>query len=341
MSLQGLIAYMDRGKEHRQKSENTAIYPILEPKILSPFMRLCSYQLSFLFIIVFCLSVPKKSIAQSSIWDNPKNAKDKAGKTAGKATSSVKKWKDHLQRWGLDSNYNHSLSVAGKLNTNGWSVGLLYQKPAGTPWERRRGKHAGQSTYFSLFFSEIKHEKQVKQQKDNTSFPELGASLPYVYGKINNLYLLQLGVGKEQLLLPGVLDGNLSVSFRYGGGFSLAMLKPYYLNLMYITFTPQQVVTLKEERYSEDNAELFLDKNKIFGGSKWTKGLDEIRYVPGLFIEGAFVLEAAKHKSFVQLVTFGGQFSAYTKSLPVMADRKAYPYSGCLYVGLSLGQRWK
>jgi len=325
-------------REHRQKCKNITTYPILGQDFHF-FMQYfsCKLSLAASFIIILFLTHP--SAAQTSIWDNPKNLQVQAAHTAGKTTSTLKKWKDHLQRWGLDSNYHHSLALAGKLNTNGWSVGLIYQQPVGTDWERRRGKHAGQSKYFSLCFSEVKHEKQVKQQKENTAFPALGASLPFVYGKINNLYLLQLGYGRQQLLLPGVLDGNLSVSLRYGGGFSLAMLKPYYLNLMYITYNPGQVVTLKEDRYSEDN-EVFLNKDRIFGGSKWTRGLDEIRYVPGLFVEGAFLLEASKHKSFVQTVTLGGQFAVYTKDLPIMADRKAYPYTACLYIGLGLGKRW-
>ena len=110
---------------------------------------------------------------------------------------------------------------------------------------------------------------------------------------------------------------------------------------MFITYTPNTVVTLKEERYSVENKDLLLQRDKIFGGSKWSNGLDEIRYIPGTFIEGAFVLMPSKNKTFVQTVTLGGQFSVYTKSLPVMADRKAYPYVGCLYVGLGLGKRWR
>ena len=56
-------------------------------------------------------------------------------------------------------------------------------------------------------------------------YPQFGNALPFVYGKINNLYTLQVGFGNEKLLLPAVVDGNLSVSFRYSLGIGLAMLK--------------------------------------------------------------------------------------------------------------------
>jgi hypothetical protein len=69
-----------------------------------------------------------------------------------------------------------------------------------------------------------------------------------VFGKINNLYTLQIGCSKEQLLLPGVVEGNLSVSFRYGGGFCLALLKPYYLKVVKTDYTqPEPVSELIEQ----------------------------------------------------------------------------------------------
>jgi hypothetical protein len=275
------------------------------------------------------------------VWEAPQNVAKGTEKQMGKATSTFKKWKNHLQDWGLDTSYNHSLSLSGRLNTNGWSLGLIYQVPVGDEYDRRKGKHAGQFKFWQLNFSEVKHEKQVKQQKENTTYPEFGQSAPFVYGKINNLYLLQLGYGREQLILPGVLEGNISVSFRYSAGFSLAMLKPYYLKLLHTTVDTNLKVTIEEEKYSDQNAELFLNRDRIFGGSKWGKGVGETNYVPGAYIEGAFAIVPSKNKTFIQVVTLGGQLSAYAKSLPVMAERKADPYMGALFVGLSLGKRWR
>jgi hypothetical protein len=142
-------------------------------------MKLSAAARSLSAVAFLSLSFAPTSIAQKTVWNNSKRLSQKASKTVG----TLKQWKKHLQEWGLDSNYHHSLSLAGKLNTNGWSLGLIYQQPVGTDYERRKGKHAGQSKYWSLSFSEVKHEKQVKQQKDNT-YPELGSSSPFVYGKI-------------------------------------------------------------------------------------------------------------------------------------------------------------
>jgi len=268
--------------------------------------------------------------AQNNIWDSPKKAAKKANEKIGKEKGKIKKWKEHLQQWGLDSNYRQQVSLGGKLNTNGWSGLAYYQKRVS----------ATRAHFFQLSFSEIKHEKQVKQQGTNKAFPQLGNATPFVFGKINNLYTLQLGHGREMLLLPGVLEGNISVSLRLQAGFSLAMLKPYYIKLVYADLA-NNTAYLREEKYTAQNSDKFLTQPDILGASKWSKGLGEITYVPGGYAEAAIVLEPQKSKTFIQSITLGTQFALYAKSLPVMAERKAYPYQGSLYVGLALGKRWK
>ncbi|GAB3910499.1 hypothetical protein [Mucilaginibacter boryungensis] len=254
------------------------------------------------------------------------------GKSTAGFKNKLKNYKQHLQEWGLDPNFNKELLLGGKVNTDGWSSSIYYLKK----------KDKLTKGLWQLHFSEIKHEKQIKQQGTNKAFPQLGNAGPYIFGKINNLYTLQLGYGREKLLLPDVLEGNISVSFRYSGGFSLAMLKPYYLKLIYIDYAqPNNPATLKEEKYSTANSDHFLNNGDVLAASKWSKGLDEIQYIPGLFAEACFVITPSKSKSFIQVVTLGANIAYYSKELPIMADQKAYPYQASLFAGLGLGKRWK
>lgn len=269
------------------------------------------------------------SHAQNSVWDNSK------ANTKGALKSNKSKWKsykEHLQQWGLDPNYNHELLVGGKVNTDGWSGSAYYLK--------RKGKQS--NSLWQVHFSEIKHEKQIKQQGTNKAFPQLGNAGPYIFGKINNLYTLQLGYGREKLLLPDVLEGNISVSFRYSGGLSLAMLKPYYLKLIYVDYTqPNDPATLKEEKYSSSNSDHFLNSGDVLAASKWSKGLNEIQCVPGLFAEGCFAITPSKSMSFIQMVTLGANVAYYAKQLPILAEQKAQPWQASLFAGLAIGKRWK
>lgn len=308
-----------------------------------------SQRFSFRFLrfalLSFCvllLSIASSTAQHTNtIWEAPAKTGSALSEKAGKKISALKKWKDHLQKWGLDTGYHHAVFAEARLNTNGWSGGIFYQKPVGDEYDRKKGRHSGQSQFYRLSFSEVKHEKEVKQQRENTRYPELGNGSPFIYGKINNLYLLQLGYGREQLLLPGILQGNISLSFRYNAGLSLALLKPYYVRLLYVDYasSPERAWS-QEERYTDGNKDIFLNRDRVLGTGKWSKGLEGINYIPGAYLEGAFAIMPAKGKAFVQLITIGGQVSVYSQNLRIMADQKAYPFLASFHVGLAVGKRW-
>lgn len=269
--------------------------------------------------------------AQNSVWSKAGTAKQDAAKKAAKATTKAKDFKKHLQNWGLDTGYHKAFLVGGKLNTDGWSGSMYFVKR----------KSYSTSRLWQLNFSEVKHEKQIKQQGVNKSYPQLGNPTPYVFGKLNNLYTLQIGYGREKLLLPGVMEDNISVSMRYSLGFSLAMLKPYYLKLEEIDYsTTPETVHIKEADYSKADSSLFLNPNRIFGASTWSKSLNKIDYIPGGFVDIAVVLTPSRNKNFVQVITLGCNASAYYKELPLMQAQQAYPWEVCLYAGLGIGKRW-
>jgi hypothetical protein len=293
-------------------------------------MALSFFTRSSILLLLAASTCFEPATAQKSIWDTPGKASRGANEKIGKEKGKIKKWKEHLQQWGLDSNYKQQISLGAKLNTDGWTGLIYYQKRISST----------RAHFFLLSFSEIKHEKQIKQQGTNKTFPELGNASPFVFGKINNLYTLQVGHGREMLLLPGVLEGNLSVSLRLQAGFSLAMLKPYYIKLIYAD-VGNNTAYMQEEKYTVQNSDKFLTQDAILGASKWSKGLDAITYVPGGYCDAAIAIEPQKNKLFVQIITIGTQFALYTKSLPIMAERKAFPYAGSFYVGLTLGKRWK
>ncbi len=150
---------------------------------------------------------------------------------------------------------------------------------------------------------------------------------------------MQLGYGREQMIFPALLDGNLSVSLRYAAGPALALLKPVYLNLIYVEYNPDQLVHVQTEKYSSANADHFLDPSFIQGGYKWSKGIGEMKYIPGLFAELTFAIEPEKPKSFVKTITIGGNAAFYSSKIEIMAERKSYPYQVNFFVGLALGKR--
>ncbi|WP_118976533.1 hypothetical protein [Taibaiella koreensis] len=280
-----------------------------------------------LFLLTLCAF---KGRAQQ-VWEGGKEKLEEVKEKGQKKVSQLKRWQQHVRDWGLDPDFNYALSLSGRLNTNGWSGGLCYL----------RQKSAGKKVLWQLHFSEIKHEKEARQQQTRNLYPGLGPARSYIFGKINNAYTLQLGYGREQMLFPALLDGNLSVSLRYVAGPAIALLKPYYLDLIYVDYNPEPQAHIQTERYSSGNSDHFLQPGFIQGSSQWSKGLGEIKYVPGLFAELAFAIEPEKPKAFVKTILIGGNAAFYTSSIGIMAERKAYPYQASFFVGLMLGKRWR
>src|SRR5690606_25898276 len=134
-----------------------------------------------ILFLVLCTFFSTMSYAQNGIWNDTKKKGKQAKGRLDNNVSRVKKLKDHITKWGLENDYTHHLALGGRLNTNGWTGGVYYLKK----------EKPGLAQVFSLTFSEIKHEKQIKQQREN-AYPELGNATPFVFGKVNNLYTLQL-----------------------------------------------------------------------------------------------------------------------------------------------------
>lgn len=277
-----------------------------------------------------CFILSTNCLGQSSAWQNGAAKLNEAKEKGLRNVTKLRSWKKHISEWGIDSNYRHSLSIGLRLNTNGWSAGLSYL----------RNESPGKKVIWQLNFSGLQHEKEVKQQRRATNYNYLAKNTSYSLGKIYNAYTLQLAYGRQQMLFPALIDGNLSLSLRYAVGPALALLKPYYLNLLYVTYAPEEHAYSQSERFTKENGDKFLNPAHILGSDKWSKGLSETRLIPGLFAELAIALEPGRPESFVKTITIGGNTAIYTSKIEMMAERKAYSYQACFFVGLSFGKRW-
>lgn len=122
--------------------------------------------------------------------------------------------------------------------------------------------------------------KRKSSNKVRTNYSYIGKSKPNIFGKINSTYTLQLGYGKEQMLFPSLMDGNFSVSIRYLAGPAIAILKPYYLNLIYVDYNLDPAAHIQTERYSTGNANQFLNAGSILAKNEGEKGLSKSNTFP-------------------------------------------------------------
>lgn len=270
--------------------------------------------------------MPQMYGQQKDVWQGMNAQKQKAGKAVQKQKGLAKKWMRHVQEWGTDETYNYELSIGANLHTNGFGGHLRYVNNSQNTTK----------TVWLLNVNTIKHEKEIKQQRQGEQFRDLGTFRPYYLGKVNSVLNIQAGYGKEQLLLPSLVDDNISVYGSFVLGAALIVQKPVYLSLIY---TDPSGHFIQSEKYNSINKDQFLSSSRILGGDKWSKGLGDAKLIPGIFVEPAFVFVPSKNKTFIQRIYIGANLSYYINGVEIMALHKARPFHASFYVGLGLGKR--
>lgn len=283
-----------------------------------------SFSLCFIFTFSF-----HEAQCQSGNWRIRADKNNAYQKHKESTVDQLKNQLKYAKEWGLHSSYKNRLMVNARLNTNGWTGGIFYNKAT-----------KKKTNVWSLNFSEIYHQKEIKIKNTGEYFNNLGKTSTFKLGKINNVYTLQFMYGKEHLIFPGILNGNTSMSFYYGLGPVIAIEKPYYLHLIYYDTFPSNTTHLQTEKYSQDNQETFLKPSAILGHAPWSKGILESNIIPGLFAEIALIIEPDYSDVFLKRMMIGGNAAFYSHPLTIMAENNSYPYHFSFFIGISLGKRW-
>ena len=191
--------------------------------------------------------------------------------------------------------------------------------------------------YFGLGL--LKHPREYRQSVNfNNGNILLKSSSSFSYGKQNNFIILRAGIGEKRYFSEKAKRKGVAVGVSYEGGLSLGILKPYYLILNKLESSSGGSYTVTE-KYSEVNAEYFLDVSRIQGAASFFRGIDEISVLPGLHGKiGAHFSLGAFEKD-VRALELGAMFDLYFKRVPLMVIENNQPFFLNLYATLQLGRR--
>jgi len=192
--------------------------------------------------------------------------------------------------------------------------------------------------HFSLGF--MKDPRERRQNKNRGL--GFNTSTGFVLGKQNSVLVLRGGMGTKRFLSEKAKRKGVAVGYDYEIGPSLALMKPYYLQIAYPASNGSPP-TLREERYSEDNAAQFLDEDgTVFGGTSYFKGFGEMVIIPGLQAKAGVFFSLKAFDDKVKAVETGIMVDVYIKKLPIMVENENLtnrPYFINFYVNLLLGSR--
>ncbi|MBK9338034.1 MAG: hypothetical protein IPM98_16405 [Lewinellaceae bacterium] len=194
------------------------------------------------------------------------------------------------------------------------------------------------TTYYHISMGELKHPKEQRQSAD----PILSRSFrPFIFGKENNVFVVRGGWGVKRYFSEKAKQKGVAVGMSYAFGPSLGLLKPYYLAICYPNPDRPGDCRIFHEKYSEENASLFLDENgRIKGASPFTKGLGELGFRPGANASVALHLDWGAFDELVKAVEIGAMLDIFPTKIPILVNdeenRRVYLN---FFVNLQLGKR--
>lgn len=230
--------------------------------------------------------------------------------------------------------YDKETTVDFKLHTNGASIGLNFGTLE-TFYKTR---------YWHIEIGELKHPRETRQSRNLNTGGFGGSFRSYIFGKQNNFFVVRGGIGEKRYLSEKARRKGVAVGYSYEVGPSIGILKPYYLVLRYVSEDFGRP-NYRSERFSQANANRFLNNSSIFGADSFTRGLGEISVLPGIHGKFALHFDAGAFDELVKAVEVGVMFDLYFREVPIMVETPAIENSDNrsfflnLFVTLQLGKR--
>lgn len=212
--------------------------------------------------------------------------------------------------------YRKHTTYGGKLTNDGY--GLFF--------EIGRAKSIRTAMLFQLEITERKHPKEEKQTDP------LGVGAPIIYGKQNYVYPIRLGAQFQYLLGNKSNKNGVSVSANGGGGLTVALLRPYMVEVL------DGAGKRRFVKYDSPDSTLFLTP-PYFSGPRFGTGWNDLDFVPGAYLKGALRFDYGRYNEVVTAIEVGVMGEFYSKKIPQMVYQKHKQTFLFAYVSLIFGRR--
>ena len=228
--------------------------------------------------------------------------------------------------------YRNESTLKGTLHTNGYSIA----------YNKGKIKSYYKTNYYHI---ELGHISDPREQKQNKNIPYQFSKISrsFKFGKQNSLYMIRTGKGTKTLLTDKTKRKGVAIGYNYEAGPAIAILKPYYLELVYgVERDGKFLNELKEEKLNDSNADKFLDYNFIFGGGSPGSGWKNISVVPGIQGKLGLFFSLGAFEQYATSIEVGIMGDIYTRKIPIMVETDAIsakPYFINFYATIEFGKR--
>jgi len=240
-------------------------------------------------------------------------------------------------RAGLKILYTRELTITPfKIHSAGFGINFRYGKSI----------TAKKKKLMEFEIGEMRHHKEYK--RPNELIPRVfGFPSPkaYVFEKQNSFFTVRTGIGRMRTIFDKAERNGVQVRLAYFGGFTLGVLKAYYLDILYEVNTSGPVkYRIVHEKYDADIPDVenrFLQWENIYGASGFSYGLTELKFVPGVYTKMGLNFEWASYEDIVKALEVGAIIDFFPKAVPIMILSKNKFFFPTLYIDIKFGWRWE
>lgn len=224
--------------------------------------------------------------------------------------------------------YKHERAFQFRVFESGMSIGY-YQGEIVSYYKTK---------YYSV---DVGFLRDIRERRQSKNFSISTPTNAFVIGKLNSVISVRGSVGRKKYLSEKGKRRGLAVGYQYEFGPSIALMKPYYLDLIYPNSNGIQVEVISE-KFSESNADVFLDRNRVNGASNYRRGLSEVTIIPGIQAKAGVHFSLGAFDEYMKALETGILVDLFTKSLPILYETEEYqnrPLFIRLYANLIFGVR--
>jgi hypothetical protein len=207
------------------------------------------------------------------------------------------------------------------------AVGKIYANTRGFGVSFRRMKHVTAKTrsFYEIDAQNLKHPKELKVIGDAQERKR------FVYGKVNSVLLFRGGLGLQNVIFSKADNKAVEVRYSYSIGPTLALAKPYYVQVLSRTRENTESVKFNTESFTQDS---------VIGRGSFTDGLTEMKIYPGVNAKFNLSFEYAPFTNLVRSIETGISLDYFPKALPIMARNPNENFVITFHVGFVFGQKW-
>ncbi|MEI6815000.1 MAG: hypothetical protein WCL14_00210 [Bacteroidota bacterium] len=211
-------------------------------------------------------------------------------------------------------------------------MGGIFLHTEGFGFNYRKAKNI---TFNRRWIWEIDGETMTHPKEVSTTNQYIENAKSYVYGKLNNLYILHAGYGRQHILYGIENKGNVEIRLTYIGGLSLGIAKPVYLDVL--TDASQGTTGEATEKFDPLNPQ---HPENIIGKASFTYGFDELKLHPGLYGRCGLSFMDKTENNTVYVLETGFTFDAYMSKIPIMALTDNNQFYLTFYLNFMIGKKW-